>query len=77
MLYKKLSARFKVYPSKANFLLLDVSPMSAEEFFKKMLEKKIIVRKFGKYKGFKGDYVRITVGTEKENKRLIEAVNLL
>lgn len=73
-LYKELGAKLKVYPSKANFLLVDVSPMTAEEFFNKMLKQKIIVRKFGKFKGFKGEYVRITVGTEKENKILMEAL---
>jgi histidinol-phosphate aminotransferase len=74
MMYKKLGDSFKVYPSKSNFLLVDVSPMTAEDFFNKMLKQKIIVRKFGRFRGFEGNYVRITVGTEKENKKLLEAV---
>jgi histidinol-phosphate aminotransferase len=72
-LYEKLRSKFKVYPSRANFLLCDVSPMTAEGFFNKMLKEKIIVRKFGKFKGFKGDFVRITVGTGKENRILVKA----
>jgi len=74
VLYKKLGTTFRVYPSKANFLLLDVSPMTAEQFYTKMLKEKIIVRKFGKFKGFKGNYIRITVGTVKQNKALLKAL---
>lgn len=69
-----LSKKFKVAKSRTNFLFVDVSPYTAQEFFGKLYEKKIIVRPFGKFNGFKGDYVRITVGTEKENKILIKAV---
>lgn len=74
MLFEKLSAKFRVCPSEANFLLVDVSPMTAEEFFKKMLDKKIIVRKLGRFDGFRGEYVRVTVGTSGENRKLVEAV---
>jgi len=73
-LYEKLGTSFKVCPSKTNFLLMDVSPMTAEEFYSKMIKQKIIVRKFGKLKGFKGNYVRITVGTVEENKILVSAL---
>jgi histidinol-phosphate aminotransferase len=76
-LYKELGTTFRVLPSKANFLLVDVSPMTAEGFYRKMLEEKIIVRKFGAFRGFKGEYVRITVGTSEQNRKLSEAVALL
>ncbi len=74
ILYKELGKKFKAYPSEANFLLVDVSPMSADGFYRKLLDKKIIVRKFGKFSGFRGNFVRISVGTEKENGKLIQAV---
>jgi histidinol-phosphate aminotransferase len=74
VLYRKLGQRFRVFPSRANFLLLDVSPLTSDYFFKRMLNSKIIVRKFGVLEGFSGNYIRITVGTNRENKRLLEAV---
>ena len=74
VLYRKLGQRFRVFPSRANFLLLDVSPLTSDYFFKRILNSKIIVRKFGVLEGFSGNYIRITVGTNRENKRLLEAV---
>ncbi|ODS42210.1 MAG: histidinol-phosphate transaminase [Candidatus Altiarchaeales archaeon IMC4] len=68
---------FGVFPSGANFLFVDVSPMSSDSFFDKMLENKIVVRKFGKIAGFGGDYVRITVGTTEETDKFISALGSL
>ena len=39
----------KVFPTEANFILIDVSPMKADEFFNKLFKEKIIIRKFGKF----------------------------
>ncbi|PKP55386.1 MAG: hypothetical protein CVT89_08615 [Candidatus Altiarchaeales archaeon HGW-Altiarchaeales-2] len=69
-----LSRKFKVFESYTNFLFIDVSPYTAKEFFEDLYEKKIIVRPFGKLDGFKGEYIRITVGTEKENEILTDAI---
>jgi len=69
-----LNKKFKVFDSYTNFLFVDVSPYTAKEFFDKLYEKGIIVRPFGKLNGFEGEYVRISVGTEEENKILIDAV---
>ncbi|CEG13714.1 Histidinol-phosphate aminotransferase [groundwater metagenome] len=74
ILSKILSKKFKIFNSRTNFIFADVSPYTAKEFFEAIYEKKIIVRPFGKLKGFKGEYVRITVGTEDENKILIEVI---
>ncbi|OQX21329.1 MAG: histidinol-phosphate transaminase [Candidatus Altiarchaeales archaeon A3] len=74
ILGKILSKKFKVFDSRTNFLFADVFPYTAQEFFDKLYEKKIIARTFGKLEGFKGEYVRISVGTEEENKILIEVI---
>jgi len=71
---KILGKKFKVFGSRTNFLFADVSPYTAKEFFDKLYKKKIIVRPFGKLDGFKGEYARNTVGTEEENKILIEVI---
>ncbi len=73
-MFRETRGHFNVTASKANFILMDVSPMTAEEFFEKMLEHKIIVRKFGAFKGFDGEYVRVTIGTTKECNRFLTAL---
>lgn len=70
----ELAKRFRVYESRANFILADVSPLPSDEFFEGLIEKKIIVRNFGNFRGFEGEYVRISIGTEEENDRLLEAI---
>jgi len=42
-----------------------------------MLRKKIIVRKFGKFKGLKGEYIRVSSGTYSQNKKFIKALESL
>lgn len=74
---QNLSVKYKVFPSCANFVLVDVSPMKAEDFFEKLLKEKIIVRCFKKFPGFTGEFVRITVGTSGENEKLYAALDTL
>lgn len=74
---KELSNRFQIYDSGANFLLVDVSPTTSDRFFESLLEKKIIVRNFGNFNGFEGEYVRISIGTEEENDKLLDAVSAI
>ncbi len=74
ILEKAISNKFKVFPSEANFLLFDTSPLSAQDCFNKFLDKDFVVRAFGSFKGFPGEYVRVTVGTSSENEILFAAL---
>jgi histidinol-phosphate aminotransferase len=76
-IYKALSAKYKAYPSESNFVLADVRPMTAKGFFDGMLAEGIIVRKFGKFQGYPGEYVRVSPGTKDETERFIEALGRL
>jgi histidinol-phosphate aminotransferase len=72
----KLSELFfvkKVFPSDANFILTRVD--NAEKVYRFLLEKKIIVRNRSGVKGCE-NCLRVTVGTEEENSRLVEALRL-
>lgn len=60
----------EVYPSEANFLLVKVN--KKEGISKKLEEKGIIVRDLTGLMGLDGTYLRITIGTEEENDRLVE-----
>lgn len=62
----------KVYPSDANFLLAKVN--DAKAIYNALLQKGIVVRDRSKVELCEG-CLRITVGTEKENKELIAALS--
>lgn len=77
VIYRKLSERFKAFKSYANFVLVDTNPLTSDEFYEGLLKKGIIVRNLKRFKGFEGEYCRITVGTKEENRKLIKAINEL
>src|SRR4030095_940221 len=69
-----LSFTQDVYPSDANFLLAKMK--NARIIYEKLCEKGIIVRDRSKVVLCE-DSLRITIGTQDENKKLIEALNNL
>lgn len=66
---------FTVYPSSANFILcnLDNSNEKSEELYQFLISNKILVRNFSKHPLLNGS-LRITVGTQEENKLLLEKI---
>jgi histidinol-phosphate aminotransferase len=69
-----LSITEVVYPSEANFLLVKMK--NAPDVYHQLVEKEIIVRDRSKVI-LCDNCLRITVGTESENKKLIEVLNNL
>lgn len=69
---QKLSAVKKIYPSDANFILVKME--NADEIYKKLTEKKIIVRNRSKVEKCE-ECLRITIGTPDENLALLEALS--
>ncbi len=67
----------KVYPSNANFILVDVSPKSAKKICDSLLEKGIIVRDCTSFRGAGKSLIRITVGTKQQNELVISAFHEL
>ncbi len=63
---KKLHIVKKVYPSDANFILIEVS--NADNIYNKLVSKKIIIRNRNK---LIDNCLRITIGSPEENKKLI------
>lgn len=64
----------KIYPSDSNFILVKVD--DAESTYNTLLDRKIIVRNRSRVK-LCANCLRITVGTPKENKELINALKKL
>ena len=62
----------KVYPSDANFLLVQVS--AARALYDALIAEQVIVRDRSKVKGC-ADCLRITIGTPEENERMLAVVN--
>ncbi|NVK08632.1 MAG: histidinol-phosphate transaminase [Tenacibaculum sp.] len=62
----------KVYPSDANFILIEVT--NANELYTQLVEQKIITRNRN---SLVNNCIRITIGSEKENKKLMIALKEL
>jgi len=69
--------KLDVYPSKANYLLVDVrkTGMNSYEFSEELLKRGVIVRDCNSFKGLDEYWIRVSAGTLKEDKRFIEALN--
>lgn len=64
---------FKVYDSQANFVLVDVFPIVAADVVESLLKKGIIVRNCRSFKNAGESLIRVTVGTQEQNEKVIEA----
>ncbi|WP_292459673.1 histidinol-phosphate transaminase [Methanothermococcus sp.] len=63
----------KVYPSEANYLLVEVkNGMSSGEFCEELLKRGVIIRDCKSFEGLDGEYVRVAIGTFEEDKRFLE-----
>lgn len=63
---------FTVLPSKTNFLFAASKKISGEELYRKLKERGILVRHFGKERI--KNYNRITIGTQAQMEALVQAV---
>jgi len=61
-----------VYPSSANFFLMKPD-MPSEKLYEQLIGKKILVRDVSHYPGLE-NFLRMNVGTPRENARLVDAI---
>lgn len=64
---------FASLPSEANFVAIDVSPLTAGEVEEGLLDRGVIVRSCESFPGDTENLVRVSVGTEEENRRAVAA----
>ena len=69
------SLGFQVFPSQTNFILVRPPVFSAEAWLEKLRERKILVRWFRAPEV--RDYLRISIGTERDRKALVRAVKVI
>jgi threonine-phosphate decarboxylase len=63
----------KVYPSSANFLLIEIDgAMTSTELKQRLIQKWILIRDCANFKGLSDRFFRIAVRTRAENARLVE-----
>ncbi|BAI61078.1 histidinol-phosphate aminotransferase [Methanocella paludicola SANAE] len=65
---------FRTLPSEANFILMDVSPLKSKYVADECMKRGIILRDCTSFRGMGDTFVRVTVGTPAQNKRLVEAL---
>lgn len=73
-LSEELSDLCRVYPSGANFIMIDVSPKKSRYVTEALLEEGIIVRDCTSFRDAGESLIRITVGTPTQNIRLVDAL---
>ena len=68
-----------VYKSKANYLLVDIrnTGLKANQLSEKLMEKGVIVRDCTSFKGLDEYWIRVSVGTIKEDKKFINILHNL
>jgi histidinol-phosphate aminotransferase len=76
-LSKGLGKICKVFPSEANFILVDVFPRKSKQICESLLEKGIIIRDCTSFRGAGQSRIRITVGTKEQNELVIAAFHEL
>jgi histidinol-phosphate aminotransferase len=70
-LEENLQQFFTVYPSQANFVLVDVAPMKSYEVCDSLEKHGITVRDCSSFRGAGDTLIRISVGTEEQNKNVV------
>ncbi|WP_135604240.1 histidinol-phosphate transaminase [Methanococcoides sp. NM1] len=70
--YLQDNISFKVYDTQANFVLVDVAPHKARDVTTELLKKGIIVRDCTSFANAGDSLIRITIGTEEQNKKVVE-----
>jgi len=71
--YLKRKIPFHVYPSRANFVLVDVFPLKAKAVTESFMEKGIIVRSCDSFRDAGDTFIRVTVGTPEQNEKVVKA----
>lgn len=74
-LQKTLPSKCHVYPSEANFLMLDLGDINSTELTIKLLDNNIFIKDLKTKSAFKNkNFIRLAIRTKEENDRLIQSI---
>lgn len=68
---------YPVIPSDANFIMVDVAPLTSDEAVDRLARMGVLVRSCRSFRGLKDHYVRVSIGAGWENKMCIDAFSRL
>lgn len=69
--------RYPVFPSGANFVMVDVSPATGKEIADRLAGAGVLVRSCESFPGLGLHYIRVSIGEEWENEQFLNAINAL
>lgn len=67
--------RYPVFPSDANFVMIDTRPFTSEEMVGKLAEAGVLVRSCRSFRGLDDHYIRVNIGEDWEMERFLGAIN--
>jgi histidinol-phosphate aminotransferase len=70
-------AGHRVYPSQANFVLVDVAPLRSDEVAEALAARGVVVRSCRSFPDLEDHYIRVSIGEKWENERFISEINRL
>lgn len=65
---------FPVAPSDANFLLVDVAPLTGDEAMERLAARGVIVRSCRSFPGLADHYIRVSIGADWENELFLRGI---
>jgi histidinol-phosphate aminotransferase len=68
---------FRITPSGANFVMVDVAPHTGDQAVELLAEKGVIVRSCRSFRGLPDHYIRVSIGEDWENELFLSAVRSL
>ena len=66
---------YPVYPSGANFVMIDVSPLKSDDAVFRLAKKGVIVRSCASFPALGENFIRVSIGESWENELFLEAIN--
>jgi histidinol-phosphate aminotransferase len=67
----------RVYPSQANFVLVDVAPLRSDEVTEALAARGVVVRSCRSFPDLEDHHIRVSIGEDWENERFITEINRL
>jgi len=69
--------KFPVFPSDANFMLVDVTPNRSDDVVGELARRGVLVRSCRSFNGLADHYIRVSIGEDWENEQFIAGINAL
>jgi histidinol-phosphate aminotransferase len=69
--------KYPVFPSGANFVMVDIAPRTGDEMVELLACRGVIVRSCSSFRGLPDHYIRVCVGEDWENERFLEEINCI